>query len=124
MALNNEVSILNIANIDNDIKDASTRGMIAAEEKMEYATRNYDVNEYFIWNDRKLYKTKQQIGVGNNFVIDVNIKYIGSIATQLYELYTQSPDTIRQMISNLELTANASQAYDAGEYIGNNRGNI
>lgn len=122
MALNNEVSILNIANIDNDIKDASTRGMIAAEEKMEYATRNYDVNEYFIWNDRKLYKTKQAIGVGNNFVIDVNVKYIGNIASQLYDLYSQSPDTIREIISNVELANNASKAYAAGKYVIRNDG--
>lgn len=117
MALNNEVSILNIANIDNDIKDACTRGMIAGEEKMEYATHNYDVNQYFIWNDRRLYKTKQPIGVGNNFVVDVNVKYIGDIASQLYDLYSQSPETIRDLISNVEETNNSSRAFTAGEYI-------
>lgn len=122
MALNNEVSILNIANIDNDIKDASTRSMIAGEEVMEYATHNYDVNQYFIWNDRKLYKTTQRISVGSNFVVDVNVKKVGDICSQLYDLYSQSPETIRDIISNVEDTNNSSRAYYVGEYVIRNDG--
>lgn len=117
MVLNNEVSILNIANIDNDIRDTYTRAMIAGDEKMEYASRNYDTNEYFIWNDRKLYKTKQPISAGVALIVDVNIKYVGTLAKELYDLYNEAPDNVRAYISNVEDTANASRAYTAGEYI-------
>lgn len=117
MALNNEVSILNIANIDNDIKDASTRAMIAGEEKMDYASRNYDINEFFIWNDRRLYRTKQSINAGVALIVDVNIKYVGDISSQLYELYNSAPENVKTYISNVEDTPNASRAYSYGEYI-------
>lgn len=115
--LNNEVSILNIANIDNDIKDASTRAMIAGEELMEYATKEYDTNEYFIWNDRKLYKTTERINPGTALVIGGNIEYVGTVAAQLQDLYNNGPENVKDYISNVEDTNNASRAYEAGEYI-------
>lgn len=115
MALNNEVSILNIANIDNDLKDSYTRAMIAGEEKTEYATRNYDVNEYFIWNDRRLYKTTDEITTGTAFVVSGNVKYIGNFSSQLYELFAQSPEGIKELITNVEETPNASRAFSVGE---------
>lgn len=115
--LNNEVDILNVANIDNDIRDSYTRDMIAGEEKETYSTHNYDVNEFFIWNDRKLYKTLSAISTGDTFVLNTNIKLAGNISDQLYQLFAQSPESIRAILSNVEEGSTASKNYHVGDYI-------
>ena len=115
--LHNEVSLLNIANVDNDIKDAFTRKMISEhEEPLGVAGRSYEVNEFFIWNDRKLYKTIAPINEGATFVIGTNVE-LKPMSESLYELYAQSADTVLAALSNVEETANASRNYEAGEYI-------
>lgn len=115
--LNNEVDILNVANIDNDIRDSYTRDMIAVEEKETYSTHNYDVNEFFIWNDRKLYKTLSAISTGDTFVLNTNIALAGNISDQLYQLFAQSPESIREVLSNVEEGSTASKNYHVGDYI-------
>lgn len=115
--LNNEITKLNIAGVDNDIKDAATRNIIAFEEAKDHSAHNYNVNEYFIWWDRKLYKAIMPIAAGDTFMLGTNIQSAGTISDQIYNLYIQSADNIRANISNVEENRNASRAYYEGEYL-------
>ena len=115
--LNNEVSIINIANQDNDIKDQFTRWLIADEEELIVASRDYDVNEFFIGNDRYLYKTLTAITAGTAFNIGTNVKRGTTVADELYTLYSQSPESLQAVMSNVEEGNNASKSYNAGQYI-------
>ena len=117
--LNNEVDILNVANIDNDIRDSYTRAMIAGEEKETYCTRQggYDINEFFIWTDRQIYKTKTPVDQGDTFVLNTNIEFAGTLSDQMYQLFSQSPEAIREVLSNIENGSTASRNFRKGEYI-------
>lgn len=114
--LNNEIDLLNIANQDNDIRDSFTRAMISEdEEPLDVATRDYDVNEFFIGNDRWLYKTLRPVIMGETLTPTVNC-FRTTLSDQVYRLFGQSPDLIREVLSNLENGENATINYAKGEY--------
>ena len=114
--LNNEIDLLNIANQDNDIRDSFTRAMISEdEEPLDVATRDYDVNEFFIGNDRWLYKTLRPVNTGETLTPTVNC-FRTTLSDQVYRLFAQSPDLIREVLSNLEDGENATINYAKGEY--------
>ena len=114
--LNNEIDLLNIANQDNDIRDSFTRAMISEdEEPLDVATRDYDVNEFFIGNDRWLYKTLRPVITGETLTPTVNC-FRTTLSDQVYRLFAQSPDLIREVLSNLEDGENATVNYAKGEY--------
>lgn len=116
MPLNNEIDTLNIHNIDNDIRDSATRSMIAGEEKESYSTHDYAKNQYLIWSDRKLYKVIAPISTGDTLTVGTNIRFVGTLGDEIYNLYISSDDGIKDLISNVEET-NASKAYYFGDYI-------
>ena len=116
MPLNNEIDTLNVHNLDNDIRDTATRNMIAPTENESYATNDYAKNQYLIWNDRKLYKATTNIAHGDTLTIGGNIRYIGTLSEEVYNLHVSSDEGIRELIANIE-EANASKAYYFGDYI-------
>ena len=115
--LNPEVSIMNIANQDHDIKDQYTRLLIADEEELIVASRDYDVTEFFIGNDRYLYKTLMPITAGTAFNYGVNVERGTTVGAALYDLFAQSPESISEALSNVEEGDEASKNYYKGQYI-------
>lgn len=115
--LNNEVDIQNVAGLDNDIRDSFTRAMLSEDENVTgVAARDYDINEFFIHSDRYLYKALTAITQGDTIVPGTNAQKF-TVSKALYELYAQSADSIRDLLSNVEEGANASRNFVAGEEI-------
>ena len=115
--LNNEVDTINVGNVDNDIRDSYTRSMIAELEPSSVASKHHLENTFFIQDsDRYLYKCLQEINIGDTLTVGVNVARY-DISNALYELYAQSPGTIRNVISNVETGSTASRNFAQGECI-------
>ena len=109
--LNNEVDVLNIASQDNDIRDTFTREMISDDqEDLTVASRAYDVHEIFIGSDRYLYQALTTIAEGATITPGTNVKIV-HISDLLYQLFSQSPVYIQEIISNIETSDKATRNY-------------
>lgn len=112
--LNNEVDVLNIASLDNDIKDSFTRAMITEDvNTTSAAARRYLEGEYFIHTDRYLYKALEDIAAGTAITPDVNAEVV-TVSEELVRLFAQSPEGIFEILSNVENTSVASKKYVKG----------
>lgn len=112
--LNNEVDVLNIASLDNDIKDSFTRAMITEDvNTTSAAARRYLEGEYFIHTDRYLYKALEDIAAGTIITPDVNAEVV-TVSEELVRLFAQSPEAIFEILSNVENTSVASKNYVKG----------
>lgn len=115
--LNNEVDILNIASLDNDIKDSFTRAMISEDvNTTSAAARKYLEGEYFIHNDRCLYKALEEIAAGTTITPDVNAEVV-TVSEELVRLFAQSPEGIFEVISNVQDSDTATRSFVKGEQI-------
>lgn len=112
--LNNEVDVLNIASLDNDIKDSFTRAMITEDvNTTSAAARRYLEGEYFIHTDRYLYKALEDIEAGTIITPDVNAEVV-TVSEELVRLFAQSPEGIFEILSNIENSSVASKNYVKG----------
>ena len=115
--LNNEVDVLNIASLDNDIKDSFTRAMISEDvNTTSAAARKYLEGEYFIHNDRCLYKALEEIAAGTTITPDVNAELV-TVSEELVRLFAQSPEGIFEVLSNVQNGDTATRSFVKGEQI-------
>lgn len=117
MPLNNEIDIVTVGGVDQDIRDTYTRRSIGGTEPLSVASRKYKEHEVFFSNaDRLLYETLTEINIGETFTPGVNVEQ-KSLSDMMYQLFSQSPESVMKVVSNYEKTAVASKTYHEGDRI-------
>lgn len=116
-AIHNEIDLLTVGGIRNDVRDTFTRAMIADEETVDFASRNYYAGEYLILrSDRNLYRTKVAINKGTQFTPGVNIE-IANVGKALRIVEIQSPLSLMNIVGNYEPTGKATKKYVVGDRV-------
>lgn len=85
----------------------------AAEEKNLVASRDFEIGEYIIFRDDKIYKVIFPVAAGQPWEIDTNIE-LTNLGAGITELGSRTADNFS---NNVEKSNIASKAYNEGDFL-------